>query len=309
MKKQRPHSPYSERSEEQGKQIQHKRPRDTYSPYSIGLYVKCPKQYYFEYLDNYTSVYPHKKELKQIQVDAGKRKELIFGELLHAVLNAFLHLSAAERSENSLLALLKETWAGPRGKKGGFPDLKEEREWYREALDTFQGFVQSQNLTPEIAYLPEIEKEGEFIDANFLKVPLRADIILAGKIDRMDKENNGYHLIDYKSGKSEKNDEFQLMAYSILATEALGLPPTKASYLYLRSGNIKSFEPNKEAIEHTKARVLEIAEKISSEKEFLPRPTKMCYYCDYLEFCPAKEKAKEFIAEYKGEDEIAELPF
>lgn len=286
-----------------------KKRRDTYSPYSLGLYVKCPKQYYFEYLDNYTSVYPHKKELKQIQVEAGKRRELIFGELLHIVLNAFLHLPAAERSEENLLALLKETWAGPRGKKGGFPDLEEEREWYREAINILKGFAQSQSLTPEIAYLPEAEREGGFVDANFLKVSLQPDVILAGKIDRIDKEKIGYHLIDYKSGRSEKDDEFQLMAYSILATEALGLPPTKASFLYLRSGNIKSFEPDEEATQHTKERVLEIAEQIRNEKDFSPQPTKMCYYCDYLEFCPAKEEAKKLISEYKGEDEVAELPF
>jgi putative RecB family exonuclease len=290
-------------------QTQRKRIRDTYSPYSIGLYVKCPRQYYFEYLDNYTSVYPHKKQLKQIQVEAGKRRELIFGELLHIVLNVLLHQPEAERNEKKLISLLKENWAGPRGKKGGFPNLEEEREWYREAIAILKGFAQSQSLAPDIAYLPEVEKEGEFVDANFLKVPLQPDVILAGKIDRMDKEGDTCHLIDYKTGKGERDDEFQLMAYSILATEALGLPPTKASYLYLRSGNVKSFEPDKEAIARTKTKVLEIAEKIRSEKEFLPRPTKMCYYCNYLEFCPAKEKAKELIAEYKGEDEVAELPF
>jgi putative RecB family exonuclease len=98
------------------------------------------------------------------------------------------------------------------------------------------------------------------------------------------------------------------MAYAILATEALGMAPTKASYLYLRSGNLKSFDPNEEAIGRTKSRVIKIAEQIRSEKEYKPRPTKMCYYCDYLEFCPAKEEAKKLIAEYKGK-EIEELPF
>jgi RecB family exonuclease len=286
-----------------------KKRRDTYSPYSIGLYVKCPKQYYFEYLDNYTSVYPHKKQLKQIQVEAGKRRELIFGELLHIVLNIFLHQPEAERNEKKLMSLLKENWAGPRGKEGGFPDLEEEREWYRDALKILKEFAKNQPLDPDIAYLPEIEKEGEFVDANFLKVPLQPGTIIAGKIDRMDKEKDGYHLIDYKSGRSEKDDDFQLMAYSILAKESLGMPPTKASYLYLRSGNVKSFDPNAEAIERAKERVLKIAGQMKNEEEFSPRPTKMCYYCNYLEFCPAKEEAKKLITEYKGKDESAELPF
>jgi len=102
--------------------------RQSYSPYSIGLYVKCPRQYYFEYLDNYTSVYPNKQKIKQLQVEAGKRKELVFGDLLHRVLNLFFRMRQVERSEEKLLALLKEVWAGgkseARGKQGGFPEIE-----------------------------------------------------------------------------------------------------------------------------------------------------------------------------------------
>jgi RecB family exonuclease len=170
-------------------------------------------------------------------------------------------------------------------------------------------FSRSQALSPTLAYLPEIEKEGEFVGANFLKVPLQSDVILAGKIDRIDEEEDGFHLIDYKTGKSEKDDEFQLMIYSILAEKALGKPPTKTSYLYLRSGNRKDFQPTKEIKERAKERVLKIAEKIRREEEFPPHPTKICYFCDYIEFCPAKEEAKKLIAEYKGEDAIGKLPF
>lgn len=291
--------------------------RNAYSPYSIGIYTKCPKQYYFEYLDNYTSVYPNKQKLKQIQVEAGKRRELIFGELLHIVLNLFFHLSKGERSEERLLTLLKEVWMRgedkARKKKGGFPDLEDERDWYREATKILKGFYQTQDLSPTIAYLPEIEKEGEFIDANFLKVPLQSDVILAGKIDRIDKDppgadKGGFHLIDYKTGKSEEDDEFQLMVYSILAEGALGKPLAKASYLYLRSGNRKSFQPDEKGKVKAKEQVLEIAEKIRNDSEFSPHPTKLCYWCNYVEFCPAKEEAKKLIAEYKGE-ETEELPF
>jgi len=283
------------------------------SPYSLKLYAKCPRQYYFEYLDNYTSAYQNKKRIKQIHIEAGKRKELIFGSILHIVLNDFFHLPEEERTKEQLMALLKKTWMGKsnkaRGKEGGFPDIDEERQWYRESLNILENFYNTQDLSPRLAYLPEKEGEDEFVKANFLKVPLRPDIILAGKIDRMDKTKDGYHLIDYKTGRSERDDDFQLMAYAILATEALGMPPTKASYLYLRSGNYRSFEPNKEAIGRTKARVIEIAEQIQGEKEFPPNPTKMCYYCDYLEFCPAKEEAKKLVAEYKGKEEVTDLPF
>lgn len=292
--------------------------RTTYSPSSIKLYLNCPRRYYFEYLDNYTSAYKNKQKIKQIRVEAGKRKELIFGGILHNILNCFLHLPEDERTKAKLLTFLKEIWTkekGAREKEGGFPDIEEERKWYRQALDILERFHQTQDIFPAIAYLPEIENEGEFVSANFLKVPLRQaspnepEAILGGKIDRIDKGKDGYHLIDYKTGRSERDDDFQLMAYTILAKEALGMSPTKASYLYLRSGNLKSFDPDKKAIERTKIKVLEIAEQIQKEEEFSPHPTKMCYYCDYLEFCSAKEEAKKIITEYKGKDGIADLPF
>lgn len=286
--------------------------RKAFSPYSIGLYTKCCKQYYFEYLDNYTSAYPNKQKIKQIQLEAGNRKELIFGGLLHGILNILFHLPENERTEEKTLTTLKKAWTkdkGARGKEGGFPDVGEEREWYKEAIDILKKFCQTQNLSPSLAYLPEIEKEDEFVKANLLKAPLQEDVILTGKIDRIDKEDESYHLIDYKTGRSEREDEFQLMAYSILTEEALGMKLAKASYLYLRSGNLKSFQPGEEAKAKAKARVLEVAEQIRNDKEFPPHPTKICNWCDYVEFCPAKEEVKKLIAEYKGKDAITDLPF
>ncbi len=285
--------------------------RQNYSPYSIGIYTRCPKQYYFEYLDNYTSTYPNKQKLKQIQVEAGNRKELVFGGLLHNILNIFFHLPESERTKDKMMTIFKETRTrneGARGKQGGLPDVEEERQWYQEAANILKNFCQNQNLSPFVAYLPEIEKEDEFIKANLLKAPIREDVTLTGKIDRIDKEKEGYHLIDYKTSKSEREDELQLMAYSILAEEALGMKLAKASYLYLRSGNLKSFNPIDKTKAETKKKLLEKAERIRTDKEFSPRPTKICCWCNYIEFCPVKEEAKKIISEYKGE-EPEELPF
>lgn len=292
--------------------------RQTYSPYSIGLFVKCPKQYYFEYLDNYTSAYPNKQKIKKIQIEAGNRRELVFGELLHIILNIFFHLPEGERSQEKLTALLEEHWTGgkreARGREGGFPNLKEERQWYKEAHEILHKFYKEQDLSPQTAYLPEIEKEGEFVGANFLKAPLEEDltasddVLVAGKIDRIDKEKGSYHIIDYKTGRREKDDSFQLMAYAVLAEKSLGIKAQKGSYLYLRSGRLKSFEITEEEKKKTREKIAKIAQKIKAETEFPPRPTKICNWCDYLEFCPAKEEASKLIADYKGETSN-DLPF
>jgi putative RecB family exonuclease len=98
------------------------------------------------------------------------------------------------------------------------------------------------------------------------------------------------------------------MAYALLAEKALGIKAKKGSYLYLRSGHLKSFEITEEEKKKTKERIGKIAQRIGEEEEFPPRPTKICNWCDYLEFCPAKEQATKLIAQFKGEESDG-LPF
>lgn len=287
--------------------------REKFSPYSLHLYdAECAKQYYFEYLDAYTSDFRNKPQLKQILVEDGRSKDLVFGDVVHRTLNDFFHLPAGERGEKSLIDILDKTWAGPRGKERGFPELEDERNHYRRARELLRRFAKEQKLNPEIAYLPQTENEGEFVKENLLSFPLEPEIILQGKIDRIDREAEGYHLIDYKTSRSESHDNLQLSAYAILSRQALGKPIAKASYLYLETGNFKSYPVNPEAEEEARQRILEIVARVKTDGKFEPRPGKRCYWCPYLEFCPAKEKAQEYIAELRksrGETETVDLPF
>jgi len=287
--------------------------RDKFSPYSLHLYdVECAKQYYFEYLDAYTSDFRNKPKLKQILVEDGRSKDLVFGDVVHRTLNDFFHLAPKERTESRLTEILKETWTGPRGKERGFPQIEDERKHYERALKLLKRFAQTQNLNPEIAYLPQTENEGEFVKENLLMFPFEPGTILQGKIDRIDREEDGYHLIDYKTSRSETHDNLQLSAYAILSRQALGKPIHKASYLYLESGNFKTFPVTEETEAKTRQRILELISRIKADEEFSPRPGKRCYWCPYVEFCPAKDKANEYISELRqsrGETETTDLPF
>lgn len=287
--------------------------RDKFSPYSLHLYdVECAKQYYFEYLDAYTSDFRNKPQLKQILVEDGRSKDLVFGDVVHRTLNDFFHLPQEERTEEALIDLLEKTWTGPRGKEKGFPDLEDERSHYKRARELLRRFAKEQNLNPEITYLPKTEGEGEFVKENLLFFPLEPGIILQGKIDRIDREAEGYHLIDYKTSRSESHNNLQLLAYAILSRQALGKPITKASYLYLETGNFKSYQVSTEVEEETRQHITEVITKIKADEKFEPRPGKRCYWCPYIEFCPAKDKANGYISELKksrGETETVDLPF
>lgn len=284
-----------------------------FSPHSLHLYdAECAKQYYFEYLDSYTSDFRNKPKLKQILVEAGRSKDLVFGHVIHNVLNDFFHLPVTDRTPDAILQILERTWEGPRGKKRGFPEIDDERQNYRRAAVMLKKFIATQDLNPQLAYLPKTEREEEFVKENLLAYPLEPGIFLQGKIDRIDKEGKGYHLIDYKTSKSESHDNLQLFAYAILSREALGKPIIRASYMYLESGNLKSFLVTPEVEEETKEKIHELVKKIRADEEFAPKPGKRCFWCAYVEFCPAKTEAKKFIAELqkqRGEPETPDLPF
>jgi RecB family exonuclease len=118
---------------------------------------------------------------------------------------------------------------------------------------------------------------------------------LGGKIDRIDITPEGsLEIIDYKTGK-EKEGVLQLMAYVFLTEGLFNKPVNKASYLYLKSHNWQSVVPDETLREQTRKEILEIVDKITAETEWKSNISKLCIYCDYIDFCPEKEKVREFI--------------
>lgn len=255
------------------------------SPYKLNLFLQCPRWYYFEYED--PKIAPFKRQLKQ------KRPESEMGNFVHDSLTLFFKKPAKERSWQTMIEILKEVWQGPKGKLGGFKTIEEERRYYKEALDMLEWFVKNENLNPSIFALP-VSPPGKSFD-DYKKVPFDKDLELGGKIDRIDITPEGsLEIIDYKTGK-EKNGILQLMAYVFLVEGLFNKSVAKASSLYLKSGNWQPIIPNDEIREQSRKEILEIVDKIGNESDWGPNISKLCAYCDYIEFCPAKEEITEFI--------------
>ena len=71
------------------------------------------------------------------------------------------------------------------------------------------------------------------------------DVVLKGRIDRIDRFEDGIEIIDYKTGspKTEltKEDKEQLFLYQLAARDILGLVPKKLTYHYLTDNSQVSF--------------------------------------------------------------------
>ena len=253
------------------------RPKEI-SPYKLNLFIQCRKQYYFEYLD--PEIAPIKQQLKK------KRPPLEMGNFVHDSLTLFFKEEPKKRTWQTMSNILESVWKGPKGKEGGFDSLEQERKYYYQSMKMLKWFVENENLTPCIFALPGSPPGKAFDD--YKKISFAKDLKLGGKIDRIDIDEKGnLEIIDYKTG-GQKNGELQLISYVFLAEGLFNKPVVRADYLYLKSKTRNSIIPTKKIRQQIKKEILEIVEQIGQEKEWQPNPSKLCPYCDYIDFCPLK---------------------
>lgn len=188
------------------------------SPSSLSDFEKCPKLYYYRY------VYKTPDTGLKIQII---NPALALGQAVHDTIERFILLEPLVRTKSALEAIFATVWQGLSGEKGGFSEAVEEktaRERGETMLENFFGNAHFQ--TTQKAKMPE-----------FLKAELGDDLILTGKLDWIEKMGDGYHLVDFKTGKNEeKEGSMQLPIYVVLAGKILGTDDIKASYWYLDQG-------------------------------------------------------------------------
>ncbi|PIS39088.1 MAG: hypothetical protein COT34_00240 [Candidatus Nealsonbacteria bacterium CG08_land_8_20_14_0_20_43_11] len=265
------------------------------SPHKISLFRKCAKRYYFEYLD--PEIAKIKKQLKK------KRPPLETGNFVHDVLTLFFKEPLGRRNAKTMAEILKRVWDGPRGKEYGFRTVEEERRYYQEALAMLKWFVENENLNPSIFALP-ISPPGRSFD-DYLKISFADGLELGGKIDRLDlAEDDRLEVIDYKTGKPDDNF-LQLLTYVFLAEGIYGKEVFQAKNIYLKFGNQREIIPEPALREKAREEIIKTAEEIGAENAWKPQVSRLCAYCDYLDFCPAKEEIKKLLGGRFPDEEMA----
>lgn len=256
--------------------------RESYSPYKLSMYLKCPCEYKFTYIDGLAQKF--KKP----------RPYFTMGENVHTTLREFFKLPPKERSYKKLEYLLREIW---KENRKGFTSAEEEKEYGNQALMMIKNFFK----------LGELEKEPLALEEQH-KIELDDGTVLQGKIDRIDKEEDGLHIIDYKTGKEKDNDDenLQFLLYPLIVSRELGQKVDKISYLYLLTGKYKTKSISDKDIKNALPKILEIIEKIKVEQNFAPKISNLCKdYCDFLTICPKKFE----IAPEKFKETREEAPF
>ncbi|MBU1126491.1 ATP-dependent helicase, partial [Patescibacteria group bacterium] len=249
----------------------------------IAAFSTCPLQYKFAHI---------------LKVPVFGRHSLSFGKTMHNTLHQFMKIIINQQdqpqaslfekptikeiiipTQDELLKIYNDQWIDE-----WYPseEIKEEyREKGRDSLTTYRRELE--NNPPTIHSL-----EKGFT----LKI---GGVSMRGRIDRIDQSEDGFEIIDYKTGspkdKLSWQDKRQLVLYQ-LAAETCFDPPlkiVKLTYHYLEDNSTQTFEATLKDKIKLEREVLETVEKLTSSN-FEPTPGFHCGYCDFKDIC---EFAKE----------------
>jgi putative RecB family exonuclease len=132
-----------------------------------------------------------------------------------------------------------------------------------------------------------------------LELMLEASIgtlTLRGVIDRLELDHAGELVVtDYKTGKVPRQNFEQsrlggVHFYAFLCEQMLGRRPARIQLLYLSEPVAIIAEPSAQSIRGLQQRASAIwtaVERACANDDFRPRPSRLCEWCAFRDYCPA----------------------
>jgi len=184
----------------------------------INDFETCPQLFY------YRNIYKNPKTGYKIQLI---NPSLSVGGAIHDIIEEFYRNKKEDRTNKLLYQIFKKFWENIKGEKGGFKDYKEEEENKERAILMLKNFYTNK----------EFLNKDKLKTNTFPKYNLENNLILIGKLDFVEKDNDSYIITDFKTGKNEeKETSLQMPIYALLLEGEFGTQNIKAQYWYLDSG-------------------------------------------------------------------------
>jgi putative RecB family exonuclease len=121
-------------------------------------------------------------------------------------------------------------------------------------------------------------------------------LTLRGIIDRLELDADGELVVtDYKTGRAPSgNYEQKSLAgvhfYSFLCEAVFGKRPARIRLMYLSSGETIETVPSAQSVKFITTRTTAVwsaVERACTTGDFRPRPSKLCDYCSFKQWCPS----------------------
>ena len=245
------------------------------SPSRAGDFMTCPLLFRFRTIDR----------LAEKPSSAATR-----GTVVHAVLERLFDLPAAERTVETAAGLLTPEWERLREMEpevaGLFSDDAELTEWLdsaRQLLDAYFTLEDPRRLEPA-------ERETR------VEVVLDGGLRLRGIVDRIDEAPTGdLRVVDYKTGRApgeafEGKALFQMKFYALVLWRTRGRIPRLLQLMYLGDREVLRYSPDEADLRATERKLLALwqaIERATQLRDFRPRPSKLCDWCDHQALCPS----------------------
>jgi RecB family exonuclease len=224
---------------------------------AIAAYRDCPRQYWYR---------------QEQRLPAVQSAEAVHGTIQHEVLRRAgeARKSGREVTAATLKSMLDDVW-----RQHAFPDPRRMATFKRigaAQLEAFRG------------------RGGFDVAAQFLEQPFSAAVdgwTLRGVIDRIDRTESGWRIVDYKSGRplSRSRRDLQVALYALGASAALLLEPIELEVVYLATGDTIKVEKVKDLVTEATNQAAEVAEGVR-EGRFEARPERRrCRLCPYRLAC------------------------
>jgi DNA helicase-2/ATP-dependent DNA helicase PcrA len=224
---------------------------------SIAAYRDCPRQYW----------YRQEQRLPVVQ-----SAEAVHGVILHEVLRQAgeARKDGIEVSARMLSSIHEDVW-----NKHTFPDLRRAATFKRIGAAQLEAYRKRGGLDAR----PEL-----------LEHPFSTAVdgwTLRGVIDRIDRTESGWRIVDYKSGRplTRRRRDTQVALYALGAGATLRLNPVELEVVYLASGESIKVEKVKDLIAEATTQGAEVAAGVRAGN-FEPRPERRrCRLCPYRLAC------------------------
>jgi len=248
--------------------------RISYSAFDT--YQNCSLKYKFQIID---------------KIKTPKSKEAVFGSTVHETMK-FIHTPGIlSPNLDQAMEHFSNSW-----NPAVFDSADEERAAFSQGIKIIQDYYQKNN--PANFNIVDLESRFQIeIGESDQKH------IISGIIDRIDKTEDGYEIIDYKTTKKmpsqdKVDNDLQLSVYlqaflSRYPKEINNIDKLKVSLYYLKHGVKLSAIRTIEQLKVSEQLFLDAIKLIESGK-FEPNVTPLCDWCGYQNICPMwKHKFKE----------------
>jgi putative RecB family exonuclease len=264
------------------------------SPSRAADFKTCPLLFRFRTIDRL----PEQPSADQVR-----------GTLVHAVLERLFDLPALERTPEAAAALVAPQWERLLEEAPGLAELFAPSEVADSSSD--EPLFEAQPVDEPARLAAFLGGARSLLDGYFaVEDPRRLEpaereslvstlvddeLLIRGYIDRLDVSPAGdLRVVDYKTGGApreafEGRALFQLKFYALVLWRTRGVVPRVLRLLYLKDAEVLDYSPDAEELERferTLVALSQAVEKAKQDRDFRPKPSRLCGWCSYHDFCP-----------------------